>query len=43
MEVSVNGGIQNGWFRIENPIQMDDLGGTPISGNLNIFVQDEDP
>ena len=26
---------ENRWFMLENPIKTDDLGGTPILGNLH--------
>ena len=27
---------QNGWLTLENPIEMDDLGGTPVLGNSHV-------
>ena len=35
----VVGGTQTGWFTMENPLKMDDLGGTPILGNHHIASQ----
>ena len=32
-------GPQNGWFIIENPIKMDEFGGTTIFGNTHIHIE----
>ena len=42
MGASINGGTQNGLFTMENPIKMDDLGGTyfrkPPENSLILFL-----
>ena len=32
---------QNGWFIVENPIEMDVFGGTPIFGNTHLLKFDK--
>ena len=42
LEVSIVMGVpHNGWFRMENPTKMDDLGDTPISGNHHFNAQSD--
>ena len=41
MGVSINGGIQNGWSRMENPMKVDDLG-VPLFQETTIWHLDFD-
>ena len=42
MEVSTTGATLNGWFTMENTIEMDDFGGSPISTKRPYVLVDDD-